>query len=1358
MAGKLIIRRVGHLLPTVCLVALLLIVGVITWLSTVGLPGCALRYMEQQAGAAAGLPISIEKIKLAPRSGLAVKAEGVRLELPQPDALPLSVEIRKAQVEFSLSRMLRGQFEPEHLHVLNLRAQLPLSNIEDDSINLAPLNLHAYWSKSGKGIAADIRASLQGINLQGKLALSDVGALLSSLDNGESETSEPAESLGELVAGYRPALRTFKEQIDRQQWEHVPPPNLSISAAHRKDWVVDISAQVPSYIQGHFHFLDSQLDAKYARNTFVINTLSFRTENPDTTVKLQASYDMEHRELAFATRSTAPVVRIANDYLGPDTPPMLAKIQADEANTPTIELNGTAAFSESYALNSITLRGKLEQKGFRIGTVPADYLLLTFFMRDGSFNLDQCLVNFPEGRIVCAAQQNDGIGRAELDLALPDETLLQLAREFSDNPEIALPEWLNFKEKLEVHLSADLNTPPFEPGQSHIEDLIPTLRSCQLQFRTPSIVLHGTEIQSPELHVDLSGIDYSSGLNISEACIKARVATTRQSDDTLVAAENLQLNLKLNQLSTDADYTAIRLGHSSLNVQAESVSLNEGALKGLHAEAFVDELQVNLDDVMGSLSSSALAAEINLETLSYTDTTAEGLQLQVNIPSGLIISDTWRNMQRDTKALVTLQRLTGRNNFCATDTRLDLHNTGANTMQLQLTSQLGNEQAQLYTNATLTSDELLRLSGIRLHLPAASLLPLLGGEPLAELRLPRMLELQGDALLNPATGQLLSCHYYLQLPELVRVCNNVYVHKGMEIPLKLDVNGNFSTAPDGTMHYEADVEATHAEGRLAVHVSGDPLRDCHITGSNTIPVSIVNALIDNADAHWIMRDFRCTPGVTRNVITGINTTIRYQEGVYVHALCKANLYDMDFLLGAIRDKEDAQGNPTGEEYLRTDLGKDPYSRVKEGHCDVEVLVQLDCKDAEGKPLKDEILINLLNPDLLYDNRPWLRRMNIKSGVTTSRITGEAVRFDIEACTISLHKLKGSCYPAYSIGMYYAPLQHFLEDIVLDQPADIETEYCIFPISGSCQVPMQGLIRAEAARGAGFRFLGTIIPLRNFSGFINISDEDVYLDRLNAQSWGGVVNGLLRIGFAGEHTTLDGYFGARNLNLKDIVASYGEEFTSATCNGYIRFQAPRPELEAVKAYGEVHLQDGDLMEIGLFRPIGALISDMPNQLRKLQDSIPGANKIQTPGWSGNFVDFVWDTSGEAIDTVGRTALRLPFANHFLRYGIDEAHSRFDITNGHLITRGMKAKGYNLNVQVQLDINLDTLTFRGDLWPRISSVPTVLISPVTILSDFLIDVNLHGDILNPQWEFGLSKKLRNEPASLSSEPQEESTPAN
>ena len=87
MAGKLSIRRVGNFLPSMCLAGVLLVVAIITWLCTVGLPDCALRYIEQEA-AKAGVQLSIDKIRLSPSSGMAAKAEDVVVTLPQADAAP----------------------------------------------------------------------------------------------------------------------------------------------------------------------------------------------------------------------------------------------------------------------------------------------------------------------------------------------------------------------------------------------------------------------------------------------------------------------------------------------------------------------------------------------------------------------------------------------------------------------------------------------------------------------------------------------------------------------------------------------------------------------------------------------------------------------------------------------------------------------------------------------------------------------------------------------------------------------------------------------------------------------------------------------------------------------------------------------------------------------------------------------------------------------------------------------------------------------------------------------------------------------------------------------------------------------
>lgn len=97
MAGKLKIKRNGGCLPTLSLLVLLLLGGVLAWLSLAGLPGSVLRDIEQEA-AAAGVPVKIGAVKLAPGSGLALKVENVSLTVPQPGAPDANLTVRKLRV------------------------------------------------------------------------------------------------------------------------------------------------------------------------------------------------------------------------------------------------------------------------------------------------------------------------------------------------------------------------------------------------------------------------------------------------------------------------------------------------------------------------------------------------------------------------------------------------------------------------------------------------------------------------------------------------------------------------------------------------------------------------------------------------------------------------------------------------------------------------------------------------------------------------------------------------------------------------------------------------------------------------------------------------------------------------------------------------------------------------------------------------------------------------------------------------------------------------------------------------------------------------------------------------------------
>ena len=57
----------------------------------------------------------------------------------------------------------------------------------------------------------------------------------------------------------------------------------------------------------------------------------------------------------------------------------------------------------------------------------------------------------------------------------------------------------------------------------------------------------------------------------------------------------------------------------------------------------------------------------------------------------------------------------------------------------------------------------------------------------------------------------------------------------------------------------------------------------------------------------------------------------------------------------------------------------------------------------------------------------------------------------------------------------------------------------------------------------------------------------------------------------------------------------------------------------------------------------------------------------PTWADKVIRAVFDTGSSAIDTVQDSAYKVPFANHFLRYGIDEAFARFELKCRRLVLR-------------------------------------------------------------------------------------------
>ncbi|MBO5684306.1 MAG: hypothetical protein J6R92_05105, partial [Akkermansia sp.] len=668
MAGKLSIRRVGNILPTLCLVGLLLATTIIIWLCTVGIPDCALRYIENEA-AKAGIELHIDKIRLYPRSGLALKAEKIRVRQEQTDAAPAELSIRKAQIAFSLIRLLSGDIRPLDIQVSNGRLILPLSDTIGDALTLNNIDIYTAFFRNSNGISVNLSANFHHINLHVKLGTGDL------LEQNSTDSGKEQLSLSKALAEIRPTLQEIKKQLDVQSWSEQSHPDVEINLIHGERWKARLKASIPCYEVEHFHFRDAQLDASINSNTFTINNLKFRTVNPDTQVKLQGGYNWEDRELEFQTSSTAPIIRMLNGYLGESAPQVLQKITTAEGHTPSIELDGSASFSKDFALNNIRLRGKIEQKNMRLGSVPVKQANLSFYTHNGQFSIDVFKLDLNDGYIMADAHAAGETGHAELDLSLPDETLLALIHELTGDSSLTLPTELTFNSNLKLRAKTSLLLPDFEPGKTHLADLVPVLQSCNLQLNCDEICYAGSDIGNSALTVRIDGIDISNEtIKAEDISFNARIGNAKHAQVQADTAD-LLINIKLNNLQWNQQSKLCHLQQADLSICSDSARLAASRINKLQASAEIKDIQFNANEIIATLKSDAISARLQARDLAHEQVSAQGLYLNASIPCGLSLVNTWEYMQKEAHIEAELTELTAPQNFLASQAKLTLKNT-----------------------------------------------------------------------------------------------------------------------------------------------------------------------------------------------------------------------------------------------------------------------------------------------------------------------------------------------------------------------------------------------------------------------------------------------------------------------------------------------------------------------------------------------------------------------------------------------------------------------------------------------------------------------------------------------------------
>ncbi len=1326
MADKITIRRVGGLLPAFCLVVLILLVGLVVWLSTAGLPGCALRQLEE-AAAQEGIYLRLGKLKFFPASGLAMRAYDVEVYAAAGDNTPLAT-LERATLGISAGALLRGRVQPTIAKFRNLNAALPTDGD-------APLRIE------GATVTTSIR---QGRNVRITSATAWLEGIPVTLRGGftlpeQQETSPDSEPLDlvALLSPWKAEVGCLQRAIASQQWapNELPRMELRLMAMRRTQLSARIT--IPRYDEGQFHFRDASLNVSYQNNTLLINKIHFRTVDPDSEVTLQGGYDIPARHLSLHLESTAALTRMAEAISIPGVnmeqiTAWLKRFRHPDDAPPSISLRGDLSFEEDFSPKAISFMGQLNQKDFTFGQTAVNELGLSFFYRDGSFNIDRLQLVFPTGSLTASASASSdthkGKARLMADLDIPQ--LLQFASEFTSEP-LTLPEGLQLTGNLLLDASAELDMPAFISGSTKLSQFLPSLHRVELSLAIDKASHCGYSMEQPRLTLKLSP-RYREG---EEGMIPHEVAQA-------------SLDFQANSISIppgEGKETGTTLHQAALALNLHDLSLEEGSEHAPHSP------------LIGSAAGHLRVGALTLPGLSIA-----ALEAELSDTTGIRpLAEDWRRMlQQATFRLNTGAMHSGDVLLGALDSKVQLAAEG----KVDIAAVLNREGQRLYLDLhpQLMEDGVLVLEQVRLELPAAGFEPLLAlaGADITQIRLPDILMLSGNASYDTQGKYLRHAEAELSIPLLIRTPGDgVAAFKGKEVPLTLHARGRAtgqkggSTTLDGTLSLIHKQERQNARPReLHLSFRGNTESHLHLEGTSTLDVGTADQLIDLRSAHAIMRDFD-TPMTSTTDIDIRAVDINWASGLTVTASCDVRLAGIGYQINAFEDELAADGTPTGRESLRKDFGKDPFRRVEKGTAHVDVLYK---ENASGKV--EATRISILHADLTFNNRPWLRSQGFREGTPLSRLQGDAVIIDVEDSFVELRNVHGSAYPAYAIGAFYDDLPEFLETLILRQPAQLETQHCLFPIFHDCPHTMSGCIRILADE-AGFHFLGTTFPLSSLSGFVWFRKGAVCLDRLNAACWDGAINAGLVIDYSGKRTGFDGFASLRNINLQPLAAAYGSQQRPALCNADIRFRTPTPDIDDLQAYGDLHIVNGDLMSLSLFQPVGALISDLPANLAALEREALNSEDEQ-PSWLNRQITNLFQKTGDTLGSVGsqinKVANNIPFANHFLRYDLQEVHSGFTIGNGRLVTEGMQALGYNLDVGVQLEIDLNQLTLDGELWPKISSVPTIILSPITFLSNFVIDIQVYGPLDDIQWRFGLNRKRKGSKDACSVTTEQQNTP--
>lgn len=1342
MKRKLIIRRVSSFVPTFLLIGLVLLAGLLGWLTLIGLPGCALRYLEEQA-AAQGLHLHIGQIRLSPSAGLAVKARNLRLQA-SGNAPGTLAEIPELLASIRVSKLLQGQLVMSRVQIKGGKITLPAnsqataSGQATDLLSLHNINANAIFRGSNDSLDAEADMALMGIPIV--LHYSCLATSPKTPGTNESQETAPGKEgkippLDEQLSTIQPYIDQIYRTITKQRWQQQDMPTLHLRIQQKNDDTeAALTATVPKFEAHGFHFREARILIQYEGHVLTISDARFTTVDPDSEVTLKAAYSLEENRVSFRLNSTAAVVPMAKSLLQKQAP-ILEKFHHADEHAPKIAITGDLQFTDNYGLEHAQIQGTIDQEQLQVGSQKVDQLGLSFSYDDGNFNINKLGLSYGGGYLSITAQAQEGNGDIAIRGKLPVAETLALVSEFTPAP-ITLPAGIQTGDTIELQMDARLNVAYREGDLLTLRTAVPTLKNGRLTLRTDTFTYNGEiTLNKPELRLTVRDLEHQDS-HIPFKAGMLRLRARLDSAEIKTGENETPLSLQRTILRTSARDVQIdpnTWDTASISAEAASViaacrAFSYGDITGENLSAAGVNLGslLRLDKEDHFTITSNISAQVqHLRYKNAPGYNASLLVIPTSLTHGMLKLDI-HAAETDSPPVTSSTPATASSATTPSPsqpTADSLENAPATPVQ----------DGSISFSYSLNPGKALSLQQISAAVPVADYAPILEscGITIPEIDLPPMVRLDGSAHINLENAQLDTAQISLDIPSLTRNSCATPALAGTREEIGLQLQAHLATDPgDQNLTCQGDLTIAHQTGKLTGTFTANSSGKLSIKANSDISLKALDHLIDVGDAHAIIRDFDVT-STSQTRISNIDVELDLSQGLKLRSDCDVELRNMGYQLDAFRDELDTHGHPTGKETKQLDMVK-----VDKVTCHVTTNISYGQHNAQGTPIPDVATVSINNPELTYDNREWIRRHQFtKASPPITTLKGDRILLDLEKNTVELFKLRGNVYPAYSIGMFYSDLYGFLEDARITYPVTVETDYCRFPIARNCQESMTGLISCKSSTKIDYTFAGIVFPLEDFSGFVNITDNDVTLDRLNAQCWNGVLNAIIKFGISGRRTSIDGFLRASNMDLHQIARALDSEQSYALCNGYIRFQAPGPELKDLQAYGYISAASGDLMNLRIFHPIGEFISDLPNYLGILSKKADTAKRnnlaIET-------ADFVMGRTGRAVDRIGDTASSLPFVNHIIKYSLSDASAKFDMINGHLITREAQANGVNLSVKMKLDINMMDMTLTGDLWPSIDSLPAVVLKPITFLSDFMIDIRLHGPLNDITWSIGLDDK--------------------